>query len=424
MDIHITTAQAAWVAAQPSTAEAEVALACGPVLTEDFKGFGCCFNELGWLALQKLDTPERAAVLDQLFGPQGLALTYGRLPIGANDYAVDWYSHADRPGDFAMEHFSIARDHQAVIPYIRAADAASGGKLRLFASPWCPPVWMKTKKTFNHGALIWEPAYLQAYARYFTRFVQDYGALGLKIDAVHVQNEPDSDQKFPSCLWTGAQLAEFIRDHLGPMFRAEGLDTEIWLGTIERASFNDWVAPTLLDPAARAFVSGVGFQWAGKGAVTRTRQAAPDLPLIQTENECGDGTNSWAYAHYVFDLIQHYLSNGAEAYVYWNAVLEEGGVSTWGWRQNSLITVAEGRATLRPEFHLLRHFAQLVRPGDQVLQSQGSFAGNGVIFRRADGTEVAVMQNPLDRPLTLALRLGAQEVRVTLPPKSFATANN
>ena len=148
---------------------------------------------------------------------------------------------------------------------IRAAMAAHGKRLKLFASPWSPPLWMKTHKVYNYGNFIWAREYLRAYASYFVRFVQAYAAEGLTVDAVHVQNEPDSDQKFRSCLWTGEKLGMFIRDYLGPAFAKAGLTTEIWLGTIERPSFNDWVVPSLLDPETRKFVAGIGFQWAGNG---------------------------------------------------------------------------------------------------------------------------------------------------------------
>ena len=181
---------------------------------------------------------------------------------------------------------------------------------------------MKFPQAHNYGTLVWERRYRKTYADYFVRFIEAYAKEGLNIAAVHVQNEPNSDQKFPSCLWTGAQIRDFIRDDLGPAFEAAGLDTEIWAGTIERGDFNEWAGTILSDPTTAKYIKGLGFQWAGKHGVQRTRQAYPDLPIIQTENECGDGNNDWDYAHYVFDLIQHYLSNGAEAYLYWNMVLE------------------------------------------------------------------------------------------------------
>ena len=155
----------------------------------------------------------------------------------------------------------------------------------------------------------------------------------------------------------------------------------------------------------------------------RTRQVAPDLPIIQTENECGDGQNTWDYAHYIYDLIRHYLGLGSEAYVYWNAVLEEGGISTWGWRQNSLVTVDTAARTyaFRPEFYVLKHFTQFLRPGARIIEGEGSASGNAVLFGLADGRTMAVLQNPLNRALDVGVTINGQTATVALPPKAFAT---
>jgi hypothetical protein len=65
---------------------------------------------------------------------------------------------------------------------------------------------MKVPRANNFGRLIWTRPVRRAYALHFVKFVQAYRALGLPVQAVQVPNEPDSDQKFPSCLWTGARL--------------------------------------------------------------------------------------------------------------------------------------------------------------------------------------------------------------------------
>ena len=426
MRIRVSTKGAAWAEGEVRVVEGEADVVARGTITENFKGFGACFNELSWIALQKTDAASRERLLHDVFSPDGLDFHYNRLPIGASDFAESWYSHNETEGDFAMEHFSIARDHRHLLPYYREARAAHGRDFTLFASPWSPPTWLKDHKAYNFGRLVWQEQYRKAHALYLAKFVEAYRDLGIRIDAIHVQNEPDSDQKFPSCCWTGERLSHFIRDDLGPMFDARGVDADIWLGTIERASFNDWVAPSLYDPETRARLGGVGFQWAGKGAVQRTHQAAPDLPLIMTENECGDGANSWDYAHYVFDLAQHYLANGVEAYVYWNLVLEKGGISTWGWQQNSMFCVdaEKGELIANPEYQLMRHFARYVRAGASVLETAGRWAANTVLFRNADGTDVAVLQNPLNEEAEVRVGISNAIWSVTLPPKSFATLTN
>ncbi len=386
-------------------------------------GFGGCFNELGWDALRALPAAEVDAVMAALFGPgEGCRFTMARVPVGASDFALGWYSHNEHDGDLAMEHFSIDRDRGCLLPYIKAA-MAHRPDLWLFASPWSPPTWMKTRRVFNYGTVRWEPEVLDALALYFLRFVQAYRAEGVDLRQLHVQNEPGADQKFPSCLWTGAELREFIRDRLGPLFEREGVDCEVWLGTLNVEGYDQYVVSVMADPEARRHVAGVGLQWGGKSMIQRTHAAWPDLRIMQTENECGDGRNTWRYAHYVFTLLWHYLTNGAEAYCYWNMVLPLGGVSTWGWPQNSMVCVdAEWRAAVyNPEFHLMKHFSRFVERGAVRLDLTGPWAGNAVAFRNPDGSLVAVGANGLDAPRPLVFEADGRKVAVDAEPLSFNT---
>jgi len=416
-------------------------LALAPVATDlaitnqrtvAWRGFGACFNELGWRALGHLAAEERARLLDAFFAPDGQQrFRFCRLPIGANDYSFDWYSHSETPDDFAMEHHSIARDQRALLPYLREA-LARQSKLELFASPWSPPVWLKSPPVHNFGTLIADERHLDAYARYFVKFVQAYSIEGIRIAQVHVQNEPMSSQKFPSCVVTGEEFARFIGQHLGPAFREAGLSTEIWLGTLNgpetdgrkfTTSFNDYAFTVMQDPTAAAHIKGVSYQWAGKYALPRQRLAYPDLPIIQSENECGDGTNTWQHAWYVADLVQHYLSHDACAYVYWNPVLEPGGFSTWGWPQNAMVTVDPvTRAAVRnPEFHLFQHFAASIPVGARRLECARPWSSNALAYETAEGAAAVVVRNPFTTARPISVTRAGRAWRLTLPARALVT---
>ncbi len=398
-------------------------------------GFGGCFNELGARPLFALPEPLRRSVVEALFGDSGCAFNFCRLPVGASDFALSWYSLAETPNDYALEHFSIARDRELLLPYAQAARTVRPD-LRLFVSPWSPPEWMKSPRRYNGGRLRDEPRVREAYAEYLLRAVLAYRAEGLDVVQLHVQNEPNSDQKFPSCVWTGAEMRDFIRDHLGPRFDAAGNPCEIWAGTIERGAlqgwlpdrldgdcYHNWLHTILADPAARAFVKGAGYQWAGKGALPQTRAEWPDLPVIQTEGECGDGCNTWSYAFYAFDLLWWYLHHDASAYVCWNMILPPGGESTWGWRQNSLLTIDETNrsVTFNPEFFVMKHIAHFVRPGARNLRLTGCHAGFSLAFENPDGSIVLALANPADHPVVVPMKLSALPGSVTVPPHSLTT---
>lgn len=393
-------------------------------------GFGGCFNEMGWVALQKASKDDRDKVFAALFGDAGCAFTLARLPIGASDFAVDAYSLADKPGDLELRHFSIARDKQRLIPFVKAAMKVRPD-LQCWGSPWSPPAWMKTNNHYSKGSLKWEPAILQSYALYFVRWIEAYRQAGINIYAVAPQNEPNILNVYPTCLWTGPQLREFIADYLGPTLRDRKANVELWLG-LNGDPFNNGDNPNerlltvLEDPRANAFLTGIAFQYDSRTQIGIAHELYPDKKLMQSETECNRGENSWADAQRLYAAMKRYLENGAGSYFAWNLVLDETGMSTWNWRQNALITVdhTTGKVTFNGEYQVLRHFSRFVKPGAKRVFTSGVW-GDKIAFVNPDGSTVLVLGNSASRPydvtLTVAGRAAGDTLKVTLPPESINT---
>jgi glucosylceramidase len=406
------------------------------------EGFGACFNELGWTSLQFLSERDKNSILKELFKPDfGTNFTICRMPVGANDFSRDWYSYNETEGDFVMINFSIANDVQTLVPFIKKS-LEINPDLKIWASPWSPPAWMKWNKHYAcaipNGSLakdfqnnlppdrqgkegtnmfIQEDKYFEAYARYFSRFIQAYRDHNIKISMVMPQNEFNSCQIFPSCTWTAAGLSNFIGNYLGP--EMEKLNVEIMFGTMERP--NKALVDTILsDSKASQFVKGVGFQWAGKDAIPGVHKSYPNLKLYQTEQECGDGKNDWSHCCHAWDLMKHYFSNGASAYMYWNISLEKGGFSRWGWQQNSLVTVDSDSKTYHYnyEYYLIKHFSHYVKPGAKLIETIGKF-NNLLAFVNPDKSIVVVAQNDTNEQLGLTFKFGNSSFSSLLEPKSF-----
>ncbi len=311
--------------------------------------------------------------------------------------------------------------------------------LRIWASPWCPPSWMKTNHHYacspaevndldssgagHEGAtqFIMEEPYLKAYALYFEKFIQAYRDEGIHLYAIHVQNEPNSCQSFPSCIWTASDQAAFIGDYLGPAFRRDNLDAEIWYGTYERPYVEN-VDTILQDPEVGAFVKGVGFQWAGKKAIAGVHKKYPDMKLMQTESECGDGSNDWKSAEYTWSLIRHYLDNGANTYMYWNMILDETGKSRWGWKQNSLISVdsKSGRFRYNPEYYLFKHLTHNVKPGAVKLKSPEGY-DDMLVFLNPGNEITGIFVNTGFEGKACQVKIGDRYLVIRLQPKSFSS---
>ena len=427
----------------PATSTADVTINTQNT-KQTIDGFGACFNELGWTSLRELSEADREDIMKELFIPgSGANFTICRMPVAANDFSRDWYSYNEKEGDFGMESFSIDNDKETLIPFIKNAQKYKPD-LQVWASPWCPPSWMKYNKhyaskpnddtaeeKYRNGLpkerqgfegtdmFIQEPRYLQAYALYFSLFIDAYREQGIDIFAVMPQNEFNSDQVFPSCCWTAASLANFVGNYLGPAMEKKGV--EVMFGTMERA--NEALVDTiLLDPAAGKYVKAVGFQWAGKGAVGGLHKRYPELKLYQTEQECGDGLNDWKGAMYSWNLMKHYLNNGVSAYMYWNISLEEGGISRWGWAQNSLVVVDTEKHSYRytPEYYVLKHVSHYVQPGAYRLNAEGEYT-DLLAFKNPDNSIVLVIANEDNKEKTITIGIDGKNYSLTLEANSLGS---
>jgi glucosylceramidase len=393
-------------------------------------GFGGCFNELGWVALAKASAADRQQVLSALFGDDGCAFTLGRIPIGASDFATNAYSLDDTPGDLTLTNFSIIRDEQLLLPYIKAAMSVRPA-LRCWASPWSPPAWMKTNTNYSGGSIRREPVILQSYANYMARWVAAYQNAGINLYAVTPQNEPNILSRYPTCLWTGPQLREFIGDYLGPALKQQKSKVELWLGLngdpINNGDdINDRLVTVFEDHKASAYITGVAFQYDSRNQIASASERYPAKKLMQSETECNGGANSWKDAQRLYGLMKRYLEGNANAYFMWNMVLDETGMSAWNWRQNAMITVNRetGKVTFNGEYYVMRHFSQFVKPGAMRVLTTGVW-GDKIAFINPDGSAVLVMGNSAEQPFSVALniaeRTGGRALQVTLPAQSVNT---
>jgi len=390
-------------------------------------GWGGCFNERGWKAMEVLAPKDRDAVMRSMFDPgTGLKLNLCRTPIGASDYAISLYSLDETPGDYSMRHFSIARDEERLIPYIKAALAIRPG-LKLWAVPWSPPSWMKDNQKLVAGNIKDDNQTLDALALYFSRYVTAYKSQGIRIGMVMPQNEPSISSNYTSCQWTGRQLATFIGYHLGPQFEKDGVNAEIFLGTIQdssRGGYAYWVGPSMQDAHVSKYLSGLGCQWSGESTMAETHYLHPGLKLMQSEAECGSrNSNDWQFGEFQFQLAKKWFSLGASSNIIWNLVLDETGYSTAHWAQCSPIVVnsVTRAVTYTPYYYCYKHFSYFVMPRARLLKTESTW-GDQVAFVNPGGQVVLVMANSAstDLPVTLYIN-GSQAGPVTLPAHSFNT---
>ncbi|WP_117882400.1 glycoside hydrolase family 30 protein [Aureibaculum luteum] len=435
VELIYTTASERWVKPKKflkkkvSESKVDITVYTDSVL-QKVDGIGGAFNELGWEAIQRLDDKGAKEVIKALFSKDGCNFSMCRIPIGASDYALSYYSHDDVPGDFVMRDFNIDRDKYILIPYLKAA-LKNRPDLKIWASPWTPPAWMKVNEHYslragdwndrsngnrmNPGAQILSNAtafkmqdqYLKAYALYFSKFIKAYKKEGIDLFSIQPQNEIAYAPNWPSCTWRAEDFSLFIGEYLGPQLENDGLDTEIWLGTINYSNPN-YVRTILDNKKSAKYIKGVGFQWGGSKAIPTIHKEYPDLQYMQTENKCGEGENDWTAFDRSWETLVHFFNNGAGSHMYWNMVLDETGKSAWGWPQNSMVVIDKvtKNVTYTDEFYLFKHLSHFLQPGDHYLKS--SKGKNHLAFQLKDGRVMLLVNNPDKTNKNLNFKIGEQ----------------
>ena len=404
-------------------------------------GFGGCFNEMGWDALSVLPTTDVTKALTLLFdGTNGANFVHGRLPMGASDYSMSWYTLDDGSADYTMANFSISRDLQKLIPFIKAALQVRPD-IRLWASPWVVPSWMMDGSNMKSDAQT-----LNAHALYMAKFVEEYAKQGLTLWAIHPQNEPG----YARVHWTQAGLITFIKTYLGPTFAQRNVKSEIWCGTMSKDPDDTNIAlVTANDADAMKYVKGFGVQWNPMAAVPTL---ALKGPVMQTEHRCGNynfTTEYWnqsqynaskplndhAYGEESWQLIRDWMVAGVNSYSAWNMVLDTVGKSLDGWPQNSLLVVdrTAKKLVVTGAYYAFRHFSQYVAVGATrvaITSTSDAFKGistqtwdklNAVAFKNPDGSLVAEIYNKAAAAKTTTVKVGSAFYQFVIPAHGWAT---
>ncbi len=404
---------------------------------QTFKGWGTCFNELDYDAYNLMDQTDKQLFVKRAFNPYGdLRLTVARIPIGASDYARDWYSCNETDGDFGMENFNIDRDKEAVIPSIKLAQAECPD-MTFWASPWSPPQWMKTNKhyaqrqTSTNGCpfgvapyfndqFIAEDKYYNAYCLYFSKFIDAYKDEGINITSLAYQNEAYSNTPYPGCSWKAVTTGKFLANYLGPYFAEHHPEVSLIVGTMNTASVNVF-EQILTTPNIGKYCTKIGFQWEGGTAINEVMTRHPEYEAVMTESECGSATFDWSAAAHTFSLINHYLANRVTTYTYWNAILKDNGISPWGWKQNALVQVnsANNQPNYTAEYYAFKHYSHLIPPGSKILATDEA---NLVLSALTpDGAIVIVAGNTSTTQKTLTMDVDGTYLTATLPANSFTS---
>jgi glucosylceramidase len=431
--------QPARLAAQPPVAWAPTGDADQPSIFvrdatryQTIEGFGGAFTEAAATVFDQLPAHLRQQVIHAYFDPRdGHGYTLCRTHINSCDFALGNYAHDSTDGDFALTQYTLERDLKHLIPMIRQAAAAAGAPLKILASPWSPPAWMKTNGEMNHGGKL-RPECRDAWALYYCRYVQAMAEQGVPIWALTVQNEPGSTQPWDSCVYTAAEERDFVRDHLGPALHRAGLGrVHLLIWDHNRETMVERAAAVYDDPAAAAYVWGTAFHWyCGDHFENpqRHHEAWPDKHLIFTEGcqEGGPHLGSWdtgeRYARSVLNDLNHWTAG----WIDWNLLLDRmGGPNHVGNFCSApiLADVEQGALLFQSSYYYLGHFSRFIRPGAQRILCAASLDDlEATAALNPDGRIALVVLNRTDRALPFTLKHAGRGARLDSPAHSILTA--
>ena len=393
---------------------------------QSLDGVGGAFNEIGGEALMSLPADLQDEVMKNIFSKtEGAGFSFCRTAVGASDFGIDAYSYSEVADDYEMEHFSIEREEKSLIPYIQKAYKFNP-ELKLFASPWSPPAWMKYSGFMDRGEefpdknhLKDEPKIYEAYALYFSKYISAYSQKNIKVDRLVIQNENDISTKYPSCVMSVDQMGKFVKDYLKPQFNKDKINTEIWAGT-----FRTWGPIDAIEFAAKkeyhdAF-DGIGIQYTAQQHIQDIRSLLPQAKIMHTEGNCDNGKNTVEQASRRLKEVASYINYGVANYCYWNMILNETTESGWGWAQNSLINIDRQNKTVRynPDFTVIALISKFLQPG--AVRFASSVPATAITVKN-NGKLFVLIQNDDEKPKTYNCQLTGQEpFEVQLPGNSVS----
>lgn len=403
------------------------------VTYQQMDGFGASFTDASaWLVHQALSPELRDELMRKLFDrEEGIGVSFLRQPMGASDFAWRLYSYDDvEPGeaDYELSRFSVDHDRKYILPLLHQA-LELNPDLKVMASPWSPPGWMKTSDSMIGGTL--KPDCYGVYADYFVRFLDAYQAEGISIYAVTMQNEPGYEPKhYPGMIVKPAEEANFIKSHLGPRLAERDQPVKIMCYD------HNWDVPghpeqIYEDPEASRYVAGTAWHVYGgrHEAMSQVKERFPDKDVWFTEASGGE----WipAFHDAFMDQMKHVIRttrNWSKSVIWWNMALDEKNGPTVLPRSTCRgvvkIDQQTGELTYNLDYYTLGHISKFVKPGAYRIDSDTyEDELETVAFRNGDGSKVLIVSNRTKERKTLAVTIGDRSFEYAIEGEAAVTFN-
>lgn len=393
--------------------------------------FGGAITESVGVTLKKMPSTVQQEIIQSYFAPEGIGYGMVRSHMDSCDFSLSNYSAITNPDDDDFKTFSLEREEENIIPFIKMAYNIAGRSLPIMLSPWSPPAFMKTNGSRNGGGKL-KIDYYQAWALYICHYIQQYRSKGLMVSAMSIQNEPNATQTWDSCVYSDKEEKNFLKEYLYPELQKHGLgDLEIYIWDHNKERMFDR-ATKIIDNETNDMIAGVAFHWYSGDhfdSLALVHKKYPDKKLMFSEGcieysrygENNELQNAQMYAH---DMIGNF-KNGMDTFIDWNIVLDEQGgpnhVSNFC-EAPIICDTRTGTYSKKLSFYYIEHFSRYISSGAvRIATTQFTEKIEVVAFKNPDGILVVILLNRQTELTEIYLRISEKLLNIKIPRESIVT---
>ena len=417
--------------------ETEVAIFINPKKTfQKYLGIGGAITDASSEVFAMLNETQQNKLLESLYGKDGIGYNIIRTSIHSSDFGLGSFTYV-KEGDADLKTFSIEKDKEKRIPFIKRAIDLIKDDLVFYASPWSPPAFMKSNKNMLQGGKLL-PEFRQAWADYYVKFINAYEEEGIPVWGLTIQNEPMAVQRWESCIYTADEERDFLKNYLGPTLEKEGLgDKKIVVWDHNRDLISERANTIFEDPEASKYAWGIGFHWyeTWTGGLPKydnlknINESFPSKNMLFTEG-CQEGFDTerlhfWPNAERYGNSMINDFNSGVVGWTDWNILLDERGGPNHV--QNFCFAPIHansktGELIYTPTYYYIGHFSKFIKPGAfRVSTTTSRTAIESTSFQNPNGEIITVVMNKTNQKIGYKLIVGESEIFLEIQPRAMQT---
>ncbi len=387
-------------------------------------GFGYTLTGGSAYVINTLGATTKANLLQELFGNTGssIGINYLRISVGASDLNAEVFSYDDVAGDVDLTHFSLDKDKTDLIPLLKEIIAINPS-IKILATPWSAPAWMKDNNNTVGGSLKTE--YYDVYAKYFVKYIQAMKTEGITIDAITPQNEPLNPGNNPSMVMQSADEAKFIKNNLGPAFTAVNISAKIIVYD-HNCDQPSYATSILNDADAAKYVDGSAFHlYAGDiSALSTVHDGFPDKNVYFTE-QWTSSTAQFAgdFIWHIKNVVIGSMNNWSRTALEWNLANDAsyGPHTPGGCTECKGALTISGSVTRNVSYYIIAQVAKFVPAGSVRIKSNTLSGLYNVAFKTPQGKKVLLVLNDGASTVNFNIQFKNKMAVTHLPAGSAAT---